>query len=110
MKPAIPGTRRHTARSIIAKVIEDHVHGPVQLLQHGDVLELRKVLRQHYPFGEFKYHPYEVWREEVRAALGYADPRPRGRKKKPFKVPARNIMPSMREWAARQGILAEGTL
>lgn len=109
MKPAIPGTFRHTARCAVRRVIEEHVHGPVQLLPAEDVLELRKVLRENYPF-DFGSYSRNVWREEIRLALGYPDPKPRTRKKKPFKVPARNVMPAMREWAARQGILQEETL
>ncbi len=107
MKTANPGTRRRYARTIIMSVIEDHVHGPVQLLPKEDVLELRRVLRDHYPFGEEKHWPYKVWCEEVRCALGFPDPKPRPYKKKPFRVAAHSVMPSMREWAKARGILVE---
>lgn len=40
MKPAKPGTHRIIARQFVRQVIEDHVHGPVQLLHKKDVLEL----------------------------------------------------------------------
>lgn len=109
MKPANPGTRRREARSIIMQVIEDHVHGPVQTLPREDVLELRRILRDAYPYGEKKHWPYKVWCEEVRSALGFPDPKPRPYKKKPFRVASHNIMPSMREWAKERGILVEET-
>ncbi len=63
--------RRRRARAIILQVIEDNVLGPVQTLPKGDILELRRKLRDAYPWGERKYWPYKVWCEEVRSALGF---------------------------------------
>lgn len=32
--------------------------------------ELRKLLRENYPFGERRMHPYKVWLDEVRKVCG----------------------------------------
>lgn len=41
--------------------------------------DLRRLLRQAYPFGQRKFHPYRIWCSEVRRALGISavkeDPR-----------------------------------
>jgi hypothetical protein len=36
----------------------------------ADMNLLRRKLRQAYPFGERKYHPYKIWCDEVRSQLG----------------------------------------
>ena len=57
-------TWRDVARPIIASV----------LAQEGteDRKRLRKALREAYPFGERKYHPYKIWCHEIRVQLGEA--------------------------------------
>ena len=32
--------------------------------------KLRKALRESYPFGERRHHPYKVWCDEVRRQVG----------------------------------------
>lgn len=95
---------RVESRKIIHQVIENHVFGPVQTLPPEDVLELRVKLREAYPFGAAAY-PYRIWCEEIRHALGYEVKKPKRYPKKRT-VPRHKVMPCMREWAARQGILA----
>lgn len=53
---------RSRARSIIADVI--HRVGT------SDPKALRAALREAYPFGERKNHPYKIWCHEVRLQLG----------------------------------------
>ncbi len=98
--------RRRRARAIILQVIEDNVLGPVQTLPKGDILELRSKLRDAYPWGERRHWPYKVWCEEVRSALGYIV-RKASRRPKPRRYRASQVMPSMREWAAARGLLAD---
>lgn len=52
---------RNTAAPIIAKVIAEH---------QGDAKGMRKALRDAYPFGQRKYHPYKIWIDEVARQLG----------------------------------------
>lgn len=53
---------RREARTVIARVIDDNVLGPVQCLPHGDVLELRAKLREAYPWvNRFELYPYRIW-------------------------------------------------
>ena len=51
MKTATTSPHRRKARAVIHQVIEDNVLGPVQLLPHDDVLELRVKLRAAYRKG-----------------------------------------------------------
>lgn len=95
---------RVESRKIIHKVIEDNVFGPVQTLPHEDVLELRAKLREAYPFGDVSY-PYRIWCEEVRHALGFVVKKPKRYPRK-ISVPRHKVMPCMRAWAQKQGILA----
>lgn len=109
MKAATPiSPWRREARTVIHQVIEDHVLGPAQCLPHEDVLELRKVLRVAYrdTFGGFGIYPYRIWCEEVRSALGYPILR-RVRKKKSILYSERNVMPAMRDWARRNGLIVD---
>lgn len=55
-------TWRDHARPIIAKVIRE--------IGTEDIQALRKALREAYPFGERKYHPYRIWCDEIRVQLG----------------------------------------
>lgn len=56
------GTWREVAQRVIAEVRRAHpkAAGP----------ELRRLLRDAYPWGPRRYHPYRIWCEEVRRALG----------------------------------------
>lgn len=97
---------RRQSREIIVKVIEDSVFGPVQCLPQGDVLELRKLLRDAYPFGVRRGYQYEVWCSEVRFALGYQIRKAPHYQTRILRKP-HQIMPAMREWARERGILDE---
>lgn len=55
-------TWRHSARPIIAQVIAAN--------KGKEEKEIRKALRDAYPWGERKYHPYKIWCDEVRVQLG----------------------------------------
>jgi hypothetical protein len=105
MKTATTSQWRREARRVIHQVIEDNVLGPVQLLPHGDVLELRVKLREAYPFSEKSGWAYKVWLEEIRTVLGYANNRkPRTRKFK-RRYGDHNVMPAMREWARKHRLI-----
>lgn len=67
-------------------------------------------LREAYPFGERAHWPYKVWLEEIRTALGYVNIRkPRSRKFKK-RYSDHNVMPSMREWARKNGLIVDESL
>ena len=55
-------TWRDKARPIIAAVIAKY--------GTDDLRFLRSALRDAYPFGERKYHPYRMWCDEVKVQLG----------------------------------------
>lgn len=55
-------TWRESARPIIAQVLKETKGQPDK--------EIRKALRDAYPFGERKYWPYKVWCDEVKLQLG----------------------------------------
>jgi len=55
-------TWRERAQRVIAEVRAAHPDAA------GD--ELRRLLRDAYPFGQRQYHPYKIWCDEVRRALG----------------------------------------
>jgi len=57
---------RDYARPIIARVIAD--------TGRDDEKALRKALRDAYPFGERRYHPYKIWCSEVKRQLGVPTP------------------------------------
>jgi len=49
---------REKARSVIDQVYRDNPTATPE--------QMTKLLRDAYPFGERKYHPYKVWLDEVR--------------------------------------------
>lgn len=53
---------RDRARPIIAQVLKD-TRGQTDK-------EIRKALRDAYPFGERRFHPYKMWCSEVRRQTG----------------------------------------
>lgn len=56
------GTWRDSAKPIIAKVLKDN--------QGKTFKEIRAALREAYPFGERKYHPYKIWCDEIKVQTG----------------------------------------
>lgn len=55
-------TWREKARAHIRRVQEENPDAGGE--------QLRRILRENYPFGERRWHPYKVWLEEVRRACG----------------------------------------
>lgn len=55
---------REAARRVLINGLDDAV-----VLGIRDPKELRKFLNERYPFGPRQYHPYAVWRVELRSAL-----------------------------------------
>lgn len=58
---------RNIAKPIIADVIRRE--------GRADLHKLRKALRDAYPFGERRYHPYKVWCDEVKKQVGTSSKR-----------------------------------
>ena len=54
-------TWRDSARPIIAKVLSDNIGKTDK--------EIRKALKDAYPFGARQYHPYKVWLDEIKVQL-----------------------------------------
>lgn len=55
----------NTWRQLARRVIE-----PLELeYRHKPLEEFARALREAYPFGERRYHPYKVWCEEQRYAI-----------------------------------------
>jgi hypothetical protein len=55
-------TWRDSARPIIHRVLKE--------TEGKDEKEIRKALKEAYPFGERRYHPYKVWCDEIRVQMG----------------------------------------
>ncbi len=68
--------RKH-ANQVIARVVADN--------PGLSEMELRKKLSAAYPFGERKYHPYQIW---LSAVDEHFNPRPKERKAKARPVAA----------------------
>lgn len=54
-------TWRDSAKPVIAEVIKANQGKPLK--------EIKKALREAYPFGERAMHPYKIWCDEVRIQL-----------------------------------------
>lgn len=54
-------TQRNEAAPIIAKIIAE--------VGITDEKLLRKRLKEAYPFGTRAYHPYKIWRDEIKRQL-----------------------------------------
>jgi hypothetical protein len=57
---------RNAAAPIIAKVIDE--------VGTDDMRALRQALREAYPWGEKRMHPYRIWCNEIRRQLSGAPP------------------------------------
>jgi hypothetical protein len=55
-------TWRDAARPIIRQVLANN--------KGKDEKEIRQALREAYPFGERKYHPYKIWLDEIKVQMG----------------------------------------
>ena len=61
------GHWRKTARAIIREVLEQTRGQPEK--------DVRRAIRQAYPFGERAMHPYKIWLDEVQRQLGTKKPK-----------------------------------
>lgn len=107
MKPTHQGTMSKTrvwARQIIDQVIAENVLGPVQRLPKEDLLQVRKIIRQKVPLAGLSRWEIKVLREEFRAALGHPYPR-RPKMRRRYQLQDRDILPCMRSWARKNGLL-----
>lgn len=66
---------RDYAAPIIAKVLKE-THGQPEKV-------IRAALKEAYPFGERKYHPYKIWLDEIKVQRG----------KRKFNERARDVVP-----------------
>jgi len=55
-------TWREHARPIIAKTLRDN--------KGKSEKEIRKALRDAYPYGQRKHHPYKIWCDEIKVQRG----------------------------------------
>lgn len=55
-------TVRDTVRPIIAKILADNKGKPEK--------EIRKALRDGFPWPPRKYHPYKIWLSEIQVQMG----------------------------------------
>ena len=55
-------TWRQSCSGLIAQVIREHKSLPLK--------DIKKALRNAYPFGQRKRHPYKIWCDEVSTQLG----------------------------------------
>ncbi len=56
------GTWRDSARPIIAEVLK--------ATKGQSEKEIRKALKDAYPYGERRYHPYKIWCDEIKKQRG----------------------------------------
>lgn len=90
------------ARKCIDETIASHVHGPVQCLKKDDLRDLKKALHASVGFPNLSAWEKRILREEWRVTLGY----PPKRRPKMKRIRERfDVMPSMRDWAIRHGVL-----
>ena len=61
MKPYSPSYWRNIAAPIISKVLEE--------TKGASPEDVRKAVREAYPFGQRKYHPYKIWCDEVKRQM-----------------------------------------
>jgi hypothetical protein len=57
---------REEAAEVISEVLD--MCGPI--ITPEDEKSVRQRLREAYPFGEKKYHPYKIWLDEIQRQLG----------------------------------------
>ena len=59
---------RKTAAEVISEVLDQC--GTVDFSSPENYKAVRARLREAYPFGEKKYHPYKIWLDEIQRQLG----------------------------------------
>ena len=92
------------ARELIEKVISDHVVGSVESLPPADLRELRGILRTACGFGGLSRWEKQILSEEWRLRFGYpVKTRPKMRRVR--EIAERDVLPSMREWARKHGVI-----
>lgn len=78
---------REKARPIIARILAENAGLSER--------ELRKVLREKFPWGPRQYHPYKTWLDEINVQLGKKKPKVRQRgesAKKPVDCDGQAVM------------------
>lgn len=55
-------TWRESCGPLIAKTIKENQGKPLK--------EIKKALREVYPFGVRRWHPYKIWCDEIKIQLG----------------------------------------
>jgi len=63
-------------RKISESIIKSKLSAFVKANPDATENEKRKILRDAYPFGERRNHPYKIWCDCVRRALGNRKPAP----------------------------------
>lgn len=76
-------TWRDSCRGLIAETIRANKDMPMK--------DIKKALREVYPFGERKYHPYKTWCDEVKIQLGLKKKKIRGEIINPDQLELLNI-------------------
>lgn len=71
-------TWRDHARPIIAAVLKETAGKPE--------VDIRKALKDAYPFGMREYHPYKIWLDEIKVQRGT-------KKRKPHDIHGRKVKP-----------------
>ncbi len=97
---------RVLARKLIDRVIADNVLGPVGCLPKEDLRELRQILYQTVCFGSLSAWEKKILREEWRITLGHPAKR-KPRMKRIHGLAERDVLPSMRDWAIKRGLIQE---
>ena len=69
---------RAHARKVIQSVMKENAGKSAK--------EISKAIREAYPFGERKYHPYKIWLDEVKVQTGK-------KVKHPYRQPLRKPKP-----------------
>lgn len=94
------------ARKVIDQVIADHVFGPVGCLHRDDLRELRSILHTAVCFGTLSAWEKKILREEWLVTLGHPAKR-KPKMKRLHAITARDVLPSMRDWALKKGLIRE---
>ncbi len=94
------------ARRVIDRVISDNVLGPVGCLHRDDLAELRRILRDAVDFRFLTAWEKRILREEWRVTLGHP-PRCKPKMKRLHGLTERDILPSMRGWARKHGLISD---
>ncbi len=94
------------ARKVIDQVIADNVFGPVGCLHADDLRALRRILYNIAGFVSLSAWEKQILREEWRVTLGHP-PKRKPKMKRLHGLTDRDVLPSMRAWARKNGLIRE---